>query len=350
MGDTTPLEPIPATSFRSRDYGRAEQFEAWRDRISVVFDVAPLGDRAGGFAAEAHAYHLGELIVVRTPFDGQRFLRTPRQVRTDLIDHYLVQLYLRGGYVGEVDGDGIRIEPGSVSVLDMGCPLETRATPAEVVSLVVPRDVMHSVLPAPVDLHGLVVRGAAGALLADYVASLERRLPELEQAQAPYIVRATCDLVAACIVPSAETRERAREQIDALQMQRVTDLIDRNLCSPDLSPGSICAALGISRTRLYDLMKPRGGVHKYIQTRRLIRVHALLADPAERRPIMEIAACYGFTSHAHLTRAFRRHFGYNPSDVRFEGAARLRARAPSRVRIAAGEGPSFDDWIRALRG
>lgn len=349
------VETIPATTFRSVDHPGAEQFEAWRERISVVFDVAPLTRSVGAFAAEAHAFHLGEIVVVRTRFEGQRFIRTPKQLRSDLLDHYLVQLYRQGGYAGEADGRPVEIRPGAVSVLDMARPIETRAAASDCTTLVVPRDMMHESLGCSADLHGLLVHGASGALLADYIDSLERRLPGLEREQALHIVRATCDLLAACLRPTSEHRERARDQPSALHLQQITRFIDTRLASRDLSPERICAAVGLSRTRLYELLKPRGGVQRYVQLRRLLRVHAALADPTETRPIMELAACHGFTSHAHLTRAFRDHFGYPPSEVRRDCGVLLRAAARGR-RAALGDGrapgraqPHFDDWVRALR-
>ena len=347
---------IPTTTFRSIDYPSTDRFEAWKERISVVFDVAPLAKKHGGtFAAEAHAFHLGEIVVVRTRFDAQRFLRTQKQLRSDLLDHYLVQLYRHGRYVGDVDRRSIEIGPGTVSILDMARPLETRASAADCTTLVVPRDVMHESLGCQPDLHGLILEDASAALLAEYIVALERRLPELHTDQAPHIVRATCDLLAACVRPTADHHERARDTMRALELERVTRFIDVGLASRDLSPEKICAAVGVSRTRLYELLKPKGGVQRYVQTRRLLRVHAALADPKETRPIMDIAACYGFSSHAHLTRAFRQHFGYPPSEVRRDGGVLLRASAraqgealaPGAERRAAR--PNFDDWVRSLR-
>ncbi|HEX6993344.1 MAG TPA: helix-turn-helix domain-containing protein [Gammaproteobacteria bacterium] len=343
---------IPMTTFRSTDHPGREQFEAWRERISVVFDVAPLRRSVRAFTAEAHAFHLGEIVVVRTRFDGQRFIRTPKQLRSDLLDHYLVQLYRQGGYAGEADGRQIEIRAGSVSVLDMAQPVETRATASDCTTLVVPRDLMHDALGRSFDLHGLIVHGAGGALLADYIDALERQLPGLECEQAPHIVRATCDLLAACLRPTPEHRERARDPLRALHLQQVTRFIDSQLGSRDLSPERISAAVGLSRTRLYELLKPRGGVQHYVQARRLLRVHAALADPTETRPIMELAACYGFTSHSHLTRAFREHFGYPPSEVRRDGGVLLRAASAGgrTARLdAGGAQPQFDDWVRGLR-
>jgi AraC-like DNA-binding protein len=77
--------------------------------------------------------------------------------------------------------------------------------------------------------------------------------------------------------------------------------------------------LGISRTRLYNLFEPFGGVMHYVQHRRLLSAHAALTDPNDRRLIFQIAEERGFTDGAEFSRAFKRAFGYSPSEVRNRG-------------------------------
>lgn len=199
---TAPL--VSSTLFASTTLPAQDQFDAWRERISVIFNVEPLDVSLDeGFVAEAHAYHLGDLILARTRFEAQRFVRTKQQTRSDMLDHYLVQFYNEGGYVGELGGEPIEIRAGSVSVLDLARTTDTRASSAECVSLVVPRDVMHQLLPRAVNLHGAVLDAGNGRLLSTYLFSLLRQLPTTEQSQAPHIARATCNLLAACLLPTA---------------------------------------------------------------------------------------------------------------------------------------------------
>lgn len=345
-------QPVPSTAFRTGALAPEEQFEAWRERIGVIFDVSPLSAPArGGFLAEADSFHLGEMVMTRTQFAPQQFLRSERQLRADMIDHYLVQYYRQGGYVGEVNGRALEIHPGSVSVLDLAQPLHTQACAAENVNLIVPRDVMDALLPGGKDLHGAVLKPASGTLLIDHLASLERRLPELDAAQVPFIARATCDLLAASILPNSENLERAHEQIQSVRLQQARRFIDRNLGSADLSPERICRSLGFSRSQLYALFTLTGGVAEYVRKRRLARVHAALADPADRRSIASLATAYGFSSQAQLSRAFRQHFGYTPSDIRRDASVCF-GRTSSVLRFhrhAQDNGPNFDDWIRGLR-
>lgn len=347
------VESVPSTRFLTGELPGRDQFDAWRQVISVVFNVEPLDDSAaGGFDARADAFHLGELVLVNTRFDGQRFVRTPRQLRTDWLDHFLVQFYRHGGYVGEADGEGLEIAPGSVSVLDLAQPVRTRATAAECVSLVVPRDVMARLVPDAEHLHGRVLEGAASALLGDHFTSLERRLPGLDATRAPDVAQATGHLVAACLRPTAEHAECARPQLDGLLLARARRHIDACLDAPQgdgIDPAAICRAIGVSRSRLYALFKPQGGVYRYVQSRRLARVHAALADPGHRHSIMVLAERFGFSSHAHLSRLFRARYGYNPSDVRAHPGRALHARAGRQAAGTHAGAPGFDDWIRALR-
>jgi AraC-like DNA-binding protein len=99
-----------------------------------------------------------------------------------------------------------------------------------------------------------------------------------------------------------------------LQAQRH---IRANLADPRLSPDSIARALHISRSTLYaTLSHDRDGVAAEIRNQRLQHAHAMLLDPADTRPIAEIAATVGLHSAAHFSRIFRAHYGLTPREVR----------------------------------
>lgn len=117
---------IPSTSFETTVFQAREQFDAWREYISFVFKVSPVEmPRDDGFLAVAQGFHLGDLVLARTRFEAQRFVRTAQHARVDLLDHYLVQLYTEGGYTGEVDGKPIEVRPGMLSILDLARTTKT---------------------------------------------------------------------------------------------------------------------------------------------------------------------------------------------------------------------------------
>lgn len=218
----TAEEPaVPSTMFDAADHAVGDQFDAWRDCISVVFDVEPLAaDTRGGFDAWARAFHLGNVVLARTRFGSQRFVHMPRAFRSNRVDHFLVQSYCRGGYVGEVGHAELEIQSGSVSVLDLHQRVATRATAAECLTLVVPRDLMHGVLPGE-SLHGAVLSEVYAGLFTNYLVSLERWLPTVRASLMPDVVSATCDLFAACARPSHERWERARATLERVESQTI---------------------------------------------------------------------------------------------------------------------------------
>jgi AraC-like DNA-binding protein len=122
--------------------------------------------------------------------------------------------------------------------------------------------------------------------------------------------------------------------------------IELHLKDADLGTLPICAAMKISRATLYRLFESYGGVANHIKERRLIRIHGLLTAPDQRRSLALIADDHGFKDASHFSRAFRRHFGYTPSEAPAHQV--IGASPPS----AAGEsyGESLAEWLQPLRG
>jgi AraC-like DNA-binding protein len=115
--------------------------------------------------------------------------------------------------------------------------------------------------------------------------------------------------------------------------------IDRNLGSWTFHTGRLCKLAGVSRSNLYRMFEPYGGVARYVQRQRLRRAHDLLADPDCIRKIGSIANDYCFADASTFSRAFRHEFGYSPSDVRkwaeSGGTVLSNIRSPQQARAAS---------------
>lgn len=351
-----PAEPLPATFFATAGPGGANRFEAWRASISVLFDTAPLArDTLEGFHASVHATHLGQLLLGDLHFGAQRFARSSARAAHDGLDHYLVQWYREGGFVGQHGSDDdLRVAPGDVVFFDMARTQHTVAQKSHVLSLIVPRALGDAAFGAVVGtdatrLHGSVLRAGSvfGGLLADHLAALHRRLPTIGMAQADDVVRATTHMLAACLRPSQRTLAEAQGGIEAVTLERIQRHIARHLGAP-LTPEALCQAFGISRHRLYQLFEPLGGVARYVQQRRLQRAFQTLSNPAYRRlRVADVATRLGFSSEAHFSRAFRSTFGHTPSDVRaMAEAARASGMAPPTPSTPASV--EYADWLLSL--
>lgn len=98
---------------------------------------------------------------------------------------------------------------------------------------------------------------------------------------------------------------------------QASKFIAAHLADPGLGPDTVAAALHISRRSLYAALDADdGGVAAQIRRARLAAARAILEDPADRRPIADVAAQVGLTSPAHFSRLFRRQYGRSPRELR----------------------------------
>jgi AraC-like DNA-binding protein len=116
-----------------------------------------------------------------------------------------------------------------------------------------------------------------------------------------------------------EARERAEQRsIRAERRAAILREIERRSADPDLSALTIAGQLGITSRYVHLLLADTGkSFTHHVLERRLEKAATLLRDPRWRhRKIADIAAEAGFTDLSYFNRAFRRHFGATPSDIR----------------------------------
>ena len=123
-------------------------------------------------------------------------------------------------------------------------------------------------------------------------------------------------------------------------------LIEANLDDPTLGPDYLIADGSISRSTLYRLFEPFGGVAAYVRQRRLTRAFQILSDPAtQHERIGTVAARCGFADDTVFSRAFRRAYGMSPNDIRAAADGRQGAG------VGASGGHPFHDlnsWLIGL--
>lgn len=305
-----PLFHLDLSAFPERD-----QFEIFREVTAVTHEVSKPNDAGRGFSAAADVWNLGSIVVNRSKFEACRFERSARRASTDGIDHYTLLYMMKGSCGGGLGSSEVSVDEGQVFLLDLGRPISFQVTATENVFISIPRELLDAVVP-PGNLHGRVLEGPSGALLCGFIRLLTEHIGKLNSQEATLTERATRDLVAACLLPSQERNEKARPAIDSTLLQRARRYIEVNLKSEHLTTAGICRAVGVSRSTLYRLFEPMGGVAAYVQGRRLAQVRKALIDPLEKQRIAEIASRWGFVNAEHFSRAFRRAYGRSPSEFR----------------------------------
>lgn len=101
----------------------------------------------------------------------------------------------------------------------------------------------------------------------------------------------------------------------------IKEFIDKSLDRESLDVALIGHQFGLSRSSVYRLFEPEGGLANYIRRRRLIQAFSLLVAPPVqgRLRILDVAVECGFSSDAVFARAFRKMFSLTPSMVRSMG-------------------------------
>jgi AraC-like DNA-binding protein len=340
------LEPI---SFSTHHLAPEEQFSAWQALVEPLVAVIPPGGASpdDGFPADHTAWNLGGMLLVQQSVPAHSYVRSADRLRSSSIDHWYLALPGSGRTWTEVDGRVAEGRPGSVEFRSLGHPFRGRATESTSVCLYLPREKFGRFATILDAKNNSILTGNFATLLNDFVAGVVERLRSLTAEDLPRIVQATSDLITAGLSPSSAGGDVATAQLSNLAvMERARRYVQNNLDAADLTPENMSRALGISRTRLFQMFEPNGGVLHYIQKRRLLAAHEALGDPKDERRIVDISEAYGFSSAANFSRAFSREFGYSPREARNALASYRLADTGSRT--GRDQTSTFEGWLRTL--
>ncbi len=343
MSDTPSVTSVELTTRPLRPH---EQYDAWRGWHNRTFDGSPGPSAKDGFVAKSNAVTMDGLALVRISMPAMRVMRTPQLIRRNPVDHWAINMGLHGP-TRLTFGDTMTEVPARTPfIVSLAAEMVSERGAGERLQLYLARDSFPELAPVLDAARGTAVTGALGTMLADYLELLERNLGRVDAANAGQMKAAIGAMIAACVSPSADRNATAGGQLDLGRMERVRQVVRRELRSSQIGPESLCRAAGMSRSALYRLMEGQGGVTRYIRRQRLLESREVLEDPGSDKPIATIADELCFSDAADFSRAFRREFGMAPSDVRAAAKAGV---APPVTTIAPVEGVvSFNDFIQAL--
>jgi AraC-like DNA-binding protein len=339
------LKPLP---FSTRELAPPDQFAAWQALMAPLVEVKLADDksREDGFPADHVTWNLGGMLIVQQRAPAHSYLRSSAKLRSSSIDHWYIALLRNGRSWTEVDRRVAENQPGKLEIRSLGYPFRGRTTESESLFVYLPRDLFAQATATLDAKNNSILSGNFANLLVDYVNSIEARLSSLTADDLPRIVHATRSMITACLSPQADQSAATEQLASVALMERARRYVHNNLDAAHLTPDSMCRALGVSRSRLYQLFEPSGGVLHYIQSRRLLAAHVALSDSADSRRIADIAEAVGFSSGANFSRAFSKEFGYSPREVRSSTGL---PHPTSSVSPAEHEkAPSFEGWLKAL--
>lgn len=308
--------------FDTRQLRERDRFPAVREELArQLLTVDCVNRSTKSFSAEFDISRIGRLAIADIHTSAADYIRTPELIR-DAQEFLFITFPLRGRIFTSQGERGSPMRRGEVVLLDsthtggIHCEndsryLTMRIARSEIAALNPPSTVFAG--------HSLDRDLVARDLLFSYVeATQSLDLGASEGAGRLYDAHIV-DLVALGLGAKGEACEQA-EMRGARAARRVALLraIDRRSGDPGLSASAVAAQFGITPRYVHLLLEETGCTFTHhLLERRLDKAVALLSDPRwPDRKISDIALEAGFTDLSYFNRAFRRHYGVTPSDMR----------------------------------
>ena len=303
------MQQVPTAHFDYRKFPPDDRLPAFRHLTAALYDTWALGE-ASDFRAKLFGHQVGDLIFNECAFSPARFRHSAAHISGGGRDFLSLQAQLAGEEVLAMDHGIVRLLPGHIYLRDWAYPFDSKATEMRMHTIVIPPHRLAAsatlsrqspVLEWPIDDPGAgmllklwlellgsfatVSLGKAELLCGAFLGFLDGLMSGLDSDDHPATLR-------------------AMEQFLASRLRG-------NVGTEDL-----CRQFHVSRSTVFRLFKPHGGVKAYLARRRLERVYADLriADPA-RVGVAAIAASWRFNEPSSFSRRFRQQFGLRPSEV-----------------------------------
>ncbi|MEO4001707.1 AraC family transcriptional regulator [Mesorhizobium sp. CAU 1732] len=280
-----------------------EQFDLFRSWHEGVFNLQLLKAAQASFQFRQRIWQLGDLTLLSAKCPGPGYVIRWEHRKRPLVNHLMLLVPFKRSAGGTMLA-------GKPVFSCLALPEVGSGSYDLVVALFLPLP------PQATDPLGLKVGDAALSFLADYLLMLYRSLPHLRDGDIPHIVTATKSLIAAALRPSNDPLSAAEGPIAAVITARIARIFMERLADRDLTPDKLCRAVGVSRSQLYRIFEPAGGVSNYIRRKRLLKTHDALADSSNSRTISSIAQEWGFADASTYSRMFKSEFGMSPKEAR----------------------------------
>jgi AraC-like DNA-binding protein len=285
----------------------------YRQFAELLYTLTFPPGAAARFRFHSVTYQLPRAAVASVESVAQTLSRGPAEIARGGGDQILIWVQVSGESDVNYAGRDGKLRPGDVAILDYAREIFVRAPDFASIYVMIERSMVPSAFLAP-SMHGTIFAADSGPgrILCRAVEALFQAMDMLTLAEASAALDALIAM-AAGMLEGDLARRAARDSSGDPLLDKAIAFIDRNLAKSDLAPALLEKSLPLSRSSLYRLFEPLGGVANAILQRRLERaVRALLTSTAAKPPLRAIARDHGFSSEEQYNRAFRARFGSTP--------------------------------------
>jgi AraC-like DNA-binding protein len=309
-----------------------------------LYQTWPRGEPEG-FRAQAAGYKVGELVFNQARFTPARFLRGPELIAGEGKDFWSLQAQLTGEERLIMSHGHVRLLAGHIYLRDWAYEFDSETTATRLNAIMIPRHRLRA--GAGMQEHTPVLSWSMadpdGRLLSMLWQALLVELGRVTLSQARTLCDAFLGFLDALL--GYGPAEATPASLGAMQQFLMTRL------QGDVGVEQLCRHFHVSRSTVYRLFEPLGGVRQFINGARLERCYSELrgADPRLVK-IADVAGSWGFPEASSFSRRFRSRFGVSPSEVL--GTALDQAEDAAVQADSAGAGPSRDytDWLQRASG
>lgn len=281
-------------------------------------DVDPL-DMAT-YHAEAEVASLGSLTLARIDSTGAIVSRKNEEFLNPDFKRYSFILVLDGDVIISHHLGMSELKTGQFILIDNSHP-RSMFVPNKLSLLLVsiPRVVLSRYLSDPQQYEALVLNTdhppsspdnpLFGVILSSWDKLKSGSLREFAPVLSDTLLRRISEAYAGHVHHQSNRRTR--------RITQAKDLIEEQLCNPELTVEAIAEGMGVSSRYLRALFTKSEKISHYILRRRLEECARLLADPQlQHLSITAIAFRCGFNSMAHFSRTFKKAYNVTPRDYR----------------------------------
>lgn len=270
--------------------------------------------------ARVDLWSFGTASILRADSNGFANIGTAKSARSASGEHIAIGVHEAGLARYQVGATTQAVQAGEVLVVDVCRPFSFgwRGRGA---ALSLNTSAEDLALPA-----GLIRRAGARlrssplyGLFSHHLVDITRNADLLSGSPAAGMLgAASIELARALIATAVDDVAGTRDVVEQTLIVQVRAYVRQHLRDPDLSPGTIAAALAISPRHLHRVCANAGlRLEQWIIARRLDHAKAELAHPSSQHlSIGRVARRWGFKDPTHFTRRFRAAFGVLPSEWR----------------------------------
>jgi AraC-like DNA-binding protein len=311
----------------AQDVGdKKHHFENWSDIVCNEFvqldciktdanaDQKFYGELRGGVG-------IGDVSFAEVISDSHQVVRSKQQISKTSEADFLISFQLAQQGIVRQSGREAILTPGSFAMYDSTQPY-TLSFKEDFHQFIVqmPKDVLSRHLMNPEQYTAIQMSGTSGlgAVMTNCILSMTKELSHLDQASNE-LSNNIINMIAMAFSSSVMLEQvGSNSVVKESLINRIHQYIETNLCNTNLSNQSIAASQGISIRYLNKLFEEQAeSVHSLVLEKRLNRSLKLLQDPGYLGHSIEtIAYNVGFSSAAHFSRCFKKHFGQSPSQYR----------------------------------